>query len=203
MTLAVNKQKKPNLIRPEDKNAEKDKFIDSGTRSKEGRRHPQTRTPSLRERERERERGGAKLETTHHPLWLSSTPLRKKRLSRKTPNTPLLSSPLLSAFVTSDWPRARKSNNPTTIKHRKFFYFLISYQHVYKNPVIGTFYLFVFNTIVKIFTCLRVLCFCNCFFFLFCFFLSLQPYANIIAVSQYWRKIAVSQYWRKIAVSQY
>ena len=48
------KQRKPNLIRPEDKIAIKDKFLDSGARSKEGKRHPQTRTPTLRERERER-----------------------------------------------------------------------------------------------------------------------------------------------------
>ena len=55
-----------------------------------------------------------------------------------------------------------------------FFYFLIPYQHVYTSPDIWTFYLFVFNTIVKIFTRLQVLCFCNCVLFL-----SLWPYADI------------------------
>ena len=97
-----------------------------------------------------------KLETEHHPHWLSSSPLWRKRLSRNSPNTPLL-----FALVTSDWPRARKFNNPTTIKHMTFFHFLIPYQHVYTNPVISTFYIFVFNTIVKIFTWLRVLWFCS------------------------------------------
>ena len=117
--------------------------------------------------ERERVSGGrVKLETMHHPHWLSSSPLWRKRLSRKSPNIPLL-----FALVTSDWPRACKSNNRTTVKHRAFLYLLIPYQHVYLNPVIWTIYLFVFK---KIFTCLRVSCFCNCVFVL-----SLQPYADI------------------------
>ena len=59
--LRGKKQRKPNLIRSKDKNAIKDKFLDSGVRSKEGKRHLQTRTPALRERER----GGAILETMH------------------------------------------------------------------------------------------------------------------------------------------
>ena len=143
------------------------------SRSKEGRRQSTDQNSNWeRERERERERHtdrqtdgqtDAKLETTHHPHWLSSSPLWRKRLTRKTSNTPLL-----SALVTSDWQRARKSNNPTTIKHRTFFYFLLPYQHVFTNPAIWTFYLFVSNTIVKLFTCLRVLCFRNCAYFFPC-----------------------------------
>ena len=127
-------------------------------------------TPALRKREKK-----AKLETTHHPHWLSSTLLWSKQLSRKLPNTPLL-----STLVTSDWLHACKSNTPTTIKHWTFFHLLIPYQHILYNPVIWTFYLFVFNTIVKIFTCLRVLCFCNCVFVL-----SLQPYTDI-TLQNFW-----------------
>ena len=126
------------------------------SRWKEGRWHPQTRN-SNSEGERERE---AKLKTMHHSHWLSSSLLWRKQLSRKSPNTTLL-----SALITPDWPHVHKSNNPTTIKHRTFFHFLIPYQHIYSNPVIWTFYLFVFNTIVKIFTCFYVLflqlCFCS------------------------------------------
>ena len=124
--------------------------------------HPQARTLTQRERE-------GKLKTKHHPHWLSSSPLWRKQLSCKSPNTPLL-----STLATSDWLCARKSNNPTTIKHRIFFYFLIPYQHIYTNPIIWTFYLFISNTIVKIFTCLHVLCFCNCVFVL-----SLLPHTDI------------------------
>ena len=40
-------------------------------------------------------------------------------------------------------------------------------RHVFTNPAIWAFYLFVPNTIVKIFTCLRVLCFYNCVFILY------------------------------------
>ena len=119
---------------------------------------------SERERERERE---AKLETMHHPHRVSSSLLWRTRLSRKS-------------LVTSDLTRARKSNNPTSTKNRTFFYFLIPYQHVYTNLVIWTFYLFVFNIIVKIFSCLRILCFWNCVFVL-----SLQPYADITVVDEY------------------
>ena len=103
------------------------------------------------ERMKERE---VKLETTHHPHWLSSSTLWRKQLTRKSLNTPLL-----SALVTSDWPRARKSNNPTTTKHRIFFHFLIPYQHVYITKLFELFTYLFFSTIVKIFTCLRVLCF--------------------------------------------
>ena len=52
------KTRKPNLIRSEEKNDIKDKFLDSGARSKEGRRQEQTRNSSS-----EKERG----EITHHP----------------------------------------------------------------------------------------------------------------------------------------
>ena len=64
----VKKQRKPNLIQLEDKNAKKDKFLDSGARSKEGRQHPLTKTPTLREREREkeRERERERVETQNH-----------------------------------------------------------------------------------------------------------------------------------------
>ena len=132
------------------------------------RRQTTVREPELQLRETETE---AKLETTHHPHWPSSSPLWRKRLTRKSPNTPILSAP-----VTSDWPRTSKSNNPTTIKHKTFFYFLIPYQHVFTNPAIWTFYSFVSNTIVKIFTCLRVLCLCIC---VFCFVLFLFLYTLI------------------------
>ena len=113
--------------------------------------------PELQLRERETE---GKLETTHHPHWPSSSLLWRKRLTHKSMNTPLLSAP-----VTSDWPSTRKSNNPTTIKNRTFFYFLIPYQHVFTNPAIWTFYSFVSNTIVKIFTCLVFFVFATVFFF--------------------------------------
>ena len=113
MTFEVkNPQRKPNLIQSEEKNNVKDKFLDSGLRSKENRRHQQTQNSNWKT-ERQTE---VKLETTHHPHWPSSSPLWRKRLTCKSPNTPLL-----SALVTSNWPRARKSNNPTTIKHRAFF----------------------------------------------------------------------------------
>ena len=50
--LCSKKQRKPNLIQPEDKNTIKDKFLDSIARSKEGKWHPQTRTPALIESDR-------------------------------------------------------------------------------------------------------------------------------------------------------
>ena len=162
--LYGKKQRKPNLIRSEEKNDIKDKFPDSGHVSKEGRRHQQTQNSNWeREREREREtererQREAKLKTTHQPHWPSSSLLWRKRLTRKSPNIPLFSAP-----VTSDWPCTRNSNNPTTIKHRTFFLLLIPYQHIFTNPAIWIFYSFVSNTIVKIFMCLRVLCLCNCF----------------------------------------
>ena len=149
-----------NPISSEEKNDIKRAIYWQRSRSKEDRRHQLTRI-SCSERERERE--WAKLETTHHPNWFSFSPLWRKRLTRNSPNTPLF-----SALVTSDWLRVYKSNNPTTINYRTFSYFLIPYQHVFTNPVIWTFYLFVSNTIVKIFTCLRVLCFCNCVYFFPC-----------------------------------
>ena len=117
---------------------------------------PQART--LTERERKRE-----LKTTHHPHWLCSSLFWRKWLNRKSPNTPLL-----FALVTSDWPRAYKSNNPITIKHWTFFHFLIPYQHDFRNPAILTFYSFVSKRILKIFMCLCILCFCNCVYFFPC-----------------------------------
>ena len=73
MTFAVKKtkQRKPNLIRLEEKNDIKDKFLDSGTDQKKADDTNRLRTPTERERERETDRQTeteteAKLETTHH-----------------------------------------------------------------------------------------------------------------------------------------
>ena len=100
---------------------------------------PQTRTLTLRERGRKRggEESEAKLETTH---WLSFSPPWRKRLTRKSPNNPLL-----STLITSDWSHVCKSNNPITIKHRTFFYLLIPYWHVYTNPVVLNFFTYLFS----------------------------------------------------------
>ena len=108
--LHSKKQGKPNLIWSEEKNDIKDKFLNSAADQKKADDSPWTRTSTKRETQTE-----VKLKTTHHPHWLSSSPLWRKWLTRKSWNTPLLSAPL-----TSDWPCAHKSNNPTTIKHRKF-----------------------------------------------------------------------------------
>ena len=136
------------MIRSEEKNDIKDKFLNSGARSKEGRQHQQTWNSSSEKKE-------VKLEITHHPHWLSSSPLWRKRLSHKSPNTPLL-----SALVTSDWPHAYKSDNPTTIKHMRFFYLLIPYQHVYMNPVIS-FQYNCWNFYVPSYSLFLQLCFCS------------------------------------------
>ena len=125
MTFAVKKQnktKKTQLILSKEKTA-----INFSTAEPDQKKADDTNrleTPALRKREGEKE---AKLETTHHPQWLSSSPLWRKRLCRKSSNTPLI-----SAFVTSDWLRARKSN---TNKYRTIFHFLIPYQYVYTNQL--------------------------------------------------------------------
>ena len=131
------------MIQSEVKNDTKDKFLKGGADEKKVDNH----RLELQLWERERE---AKLETTHHPHWLSSSPLWRKWLSHKSPNTPLL-----STLITSDWAHAHKSNNRTTTKHRTFFHSLIP-THSYNLERFT--YLF-FNTIVKIFTCLWVLVF--------------------------------------------
>ena len=95
------------------------------------------KTPTLRERERERWNSKPQITHIDFPLFHFEG---RDWLSRKSPNTPLL-----SALVTSDWLRVHKSNNPTTTKHRTFFHFLIQYQHIYKNLVIWTFYLICFQ----------------------------------------------------------
>ena len=50
--FAVKNKENPIWSGQSTKNAIKDKFLNSEARSKEGRRHPQTRTPTLRERKR-------------------------------------------------------------------------------------------------------------------------------------------------------
>ena len=75
----------------------------------------------------------------YHSHWLSSSLLWRKWLSRKSRNISLF-----SALVTSDWRLARKSNNPTTIKHRTFFTFFNSISTRSYKPR----YLNFFNTIV-------------------------------------------------------
>ena len=77
-----------------------------------------------------------------------------------------------AGFITSE----RKSNNPTTIKHRTFFYFLIPYQHVFQTQLFGLFTRLFPIQLLKLLRAFVFFVFATVFFF---FLLSLQPYADI------------------------
>ena len=125
------------------------------------------------ERERERETHTHWGETRNYPHSLSSSPLWRKRLTRKSPSTPLL-----TALVTSNWLRARKSNKPTTNKHRTSLLLFWFYINVFLQTQLFELFTYLFPMqLLKFLRAFEFICFSNCVYFS-----SLQLYADITQV---------------------